>query len=49
MFILAIYLPLFNNLLKTVPLSINDWLVLSTYGFMGIIFYEIGKKIFKQT
>lgn len=49
MFVLAIYLPILNNILKTVPLSLNDWIVLSAYGFMGIIIYEIGKKIFKQT
>jgi len=49
LFLIAIYHPALNKVLRTVPLSFNDWTVLLTYGFMGIFIYEIGKKIFKQT
>lgn len=49
MLLLAIYLPFLNGVLKTVPLSLVDWTVLCCYGFLGIVVYEIGKKIFRQT
>lgn len=49
LFMAAIYTPFLNNILKTVPLSFNDWKILLAYGLMGVVVYEIGKKIFRQT
>ncbi len=41
---IAVYTPFFNNILKTVPLGIKEWLVLGSYAMLSIIVYEIGKK-----
>ncbi|MBT4277210.1 HAD-IC family P-type ATPase [Candidatus Falkowbacteria bacterium] len=48
MFLMAIYVPFLNKALKTVPLDLQDWIVLCIYGLSSIIVYETGKKIFKQ-
>ncbi len=42
---IAIYLPFFNNILKTVPLGIKEWIVLFSYSIFSIFVYELGKKI----
>ncbi len=47
MLFVAVYVPFFNQVLKTTPLLMVDWFVLLVYGFMSIIVYEIGKKIFR--
>lgn len=39
----AIYLPLFQVLLKTVPLSFQDWLIILSMGFIEIILIEATK------
>lgn len=44
LFLVAIYIPFFNNILHTVPLGIKEWLVLGTYAMLSIIVYEVGKK-----
>ena len=44
LFLVAIYMPFFNNILRTVPLGIKEWLVLSSYAVLSIIVYEVGKK-----
>ena len=46
MLIIAIYLPLFQNLLKTVSLGFNDWLILVGLGLANIISIEIAKWFF---
>lgn len=49
MLFVAVYIPFFNKILGTTQLFLADWLILLVYGFMSIVVYEIGKKIFKQT
>lgn len=44
--IMAIYLEPFNFLLKTVPLSYSNWLLILTLGALNIIIIEIVKWIF---
>lgn len=44
LFLVAIYAPFFNNILRTVPLGIKEWLVLGSYAMLGIVVYEVGKK-----
>jgi len=46
MLIIAIYLALFQNLLKTVSLGFNDWLILVGLGLANIISIEIAKWFF---
>lgn len=43
--VIGIYLPFFNNILKTVPLGIKEWLILFIYSVFSIFVYELGKKI----
>jgi len=42
--LVAIYVPFFNNILRTVPLGTKEWLVLGSYAMLSIIVYEVGKK-----
>ena len=50
MLFLAIYLPALQTLLKTVPLYLNDWLIILALGIIELIlieatkWYFIGKK-----
>jgi Ca2+-transporting ATPase len=39
----ALYLPVFQQLLKTVPLGIYEWLILLTFGFLNLVLVEITK------
>ncbi len=43
--LVAIYVPFFNNILQTIPLGLKEWAILSCYAVMGIVVYEIGKKL----
>ncbi len=43
MLILALYLPAFQTLLKTVPLGISDWLIILALGISEIILIETTK------
>ncbi len=45
LFLIAIYTPFFNNILHTVPLGIREWVVLVSYAVLGIVVYEVGKKL----
>jgi len=45
LFLVALYVPFFNNILHTVPLGVNEWLVLGGYALMSIVVYEVGKKL----
>ncbi len=47
MFFIALYLPVFRNLLKTVSLRINDWLILIALGLANLILIEFGKWLFR--
>lgn len=42
--LVAIYIPFFNNILRTVPLGTKEWFVLISYAILSIIVYEVGKK-----
>lgn len=44
----SIYLPFLNKLLNTVPLAPFDWLVAVSYGFLSIMVFEVGKRIFDK-
>jgi Ca2+-transporting ATPase len=44
MILVAVYIPFFNTILKTVPLGIFEWIVLLGFAFLSILIYEIGKK-----
>jgi len=42
----AIYLPIFNTLLKTVPLGFYDWIILITLGLIELGLIETVKHYF---
>lgn len=44
--IIALYIPLFQKLLKTVSLGIFEWIILVVYGVLNLIAVEIGKWIY---
>ena len=46
MILVAIYVPFFNKILKTVPIGVKEWLILGTYAFLTIGIYELGKLLF---
>ncbi len=46
MLLIAIYLPVFQTLLKTVPLSLNDWLIILALGILDFILIEATKYYF---
>ena len=46
MLLMAIYLPVFQNLLKTVPLNLFDWLILLGLGMINLILIEATKWYF---
>jgi Ca2+-transporting ATPase len=45
---LAVYNPFLQKMLKTVPLSLNDWLIIIGVAFLIIIFEEIRKIFYKK-
>ncbi len=45
MVLIAVYVPLFNYLLQTVPLGINEWKWLLGYAALSILVYETGKRL----
>jgi Ca2+-transporting ATPase len=47
MLLIALYLPFFQNLLKTYPIKINDWLILIALGLINLLLIDGGKLIFK--
>jgi Ca2+-transporting ATPase len=46
MLLIAVYLPLFQNLLKTIPLNLFDWLLLLGLGIINLILIEAFKWYF---
>ena len=42
----AIYLPFFQSLLKTVPLKLDEWLLVIALGIVNILLIELAKYIF---
>lgn len=46
MYGVALYLPFFNDILRTVPLSVYDWLVIGALGAFNIAVFEAGKRLF---
>jgi len=46
MLLIAVYLPIFQNLLKTVPLNLFDWGLLIGLGFLNLILIEAIKWYF---
>ncbi len=46
MLLMAVYLPVFQNLLKTVPLSLFDWLILLGLGMINLVLIEATKWYF---
>jgi len=46
MLLVPIYIPLFQNLLKTVPLGLNDWLIVLGLGLAELILIEAAKRFF---
>jgi Ca2+-transporting ATPase len=46
MLVLALYLPLFQTLLKTVPLGPQDWLIILALGMIELILIEATKWYF---
>ena len=46
MFLIALYLPFFQKILRTVPLHWNDWLILISLGLISFILIELGKFLF---
>jgi hypothetical protein len=46
MIVVAVHVPFFNKILHTVPLGIEEWLILCGYATISLVIREIGKKIF---
>jgi len=46
MIALAIYLPLFQNILKLAPLNAYDWMILISIGLFNLLAIELGKLFF---
>ena len=46
MLLLAIYIPLFQNILKTMPLNLFDWSLIIGLGIMNLVLIEIIKLFF---
>lgn len=46
MLIVALYIPFFQNLLKTVPLGLFEWGMLVAFGILNIVLIEIVKYVF---
>lgn len=46
MFFVALYVPFFQKILRTVPLNINDWLILIGLGIINLALIEFGKSLF---
>ena len=46
MMFIALYVPFFNSVLETCRLTVTDWVLLIGYGILGVVVYEIGKKLF---
>jgi len=42
--LIAVYIPLFNTLLHTVPLGFSEWGILISYAILSIVVYEVGKR-----
>ena len=42
----AVYMPFLQELLRTVPLHPEDWLIVAALGIAEIILIEIAKKLF---
>jgi hypothetical protein len=41
---MAPYIPLFNNLLQTVPIGLTEWNILLVYADLSVVVYETGKR-----
>lgn len=46
MFLIALYVPFFQEILNTVPLVWSDWLILLSLGLINLILIELGKSFF---
>lgn len=46
MYGLALYVPIFNEYLRTIPLSVRDWMLLLSLGIFNIAIFEVGKRLF---
>ncbi len=46
MIALAIYLPFLQNILKLIPLNLNDWLIIISIGLFNLLAIELGKLLF---
>jgi len=44
--LVAIYLPVFQKLLKTVPFGLFEWSILLIFGLLNLILIELTKFIF---
>lgn len=44
--LLSVYLPVFQSILNTVPLNLNDWLILSGIGLSELLAIELAKRHF---
>jgi Ca2+-transporting ATPase len=46
MIVVSLYIPFFQNILKTVPLNFNDWMLLVVLGFVEIFLTESFKNYY---
>lgn len=46
MYGVALYVPFFNELLRTVPLGLSDWLIIVALSAFNIVVFELGKRLF---
>lgn len=46
LFIIALYVPFFQNILKTEPLGMKEWIILIGFGIFNVLLIEITKWIF---
>ncbi len=43
LFVVALYVPFFQNLLSVIPMGVFEWSVVVAYGVFGVLVYETGK------
>jgi len=46
LFLIPLYIPFFQNILRVVPLKLTDWAILVSFGLIALFLIEIGKLFF---
>ena len=46
--LMAVYLPVFQNLLRTISLSFSEWLIIFVFGIINLVIFESVKYVSKK-